>query len=166
MNREALKTLGLTDEQVNEVMKAYGKSIVELQNGLSAAQTDSENVKAELKKYQKDGELYVDPDEVKRLKQFETDTLSKEANAKKTAALTKLFKGANASDGATKLLIAGSKLDEIELDDKGEIKGGGELLKKAKADYADLFAADGNAGVPQGRTAGVDGGATKKQAVY
>lgn len=149
MNREALKALELSDEQVNGVMKLYGKAIVELQNGLTAAQADSESAKSELKKHQKGGELYVDPDEMMRLKNFEKDTLTKEANSQKTAALTKLFKGANVSDSATKLLIASKALDEIELDDKGEIKGGADILKKAKADYADLFAANGNSGVPQ-----------------
>lgn len=149
MKRDELKALELTDEQVNGVMKLFGQSVVELQNGLTAAQKDSETAKAELKKYQKGGELYYDADEVARLKNFEKDTLTKETNAKKTAGLTKLFKDANASDSATKLLISSSKLDEIELDDKGEIKGGAEILKKAKADYADLFATDGNSGVPQ-----------------
>ncbi len=163
MKREDLKALELTDEQVNSVMKLYGKSIVELQNGLSAAQADGESAKTELKKHQKGGELFIDPEEHERLKRFETDTLSKETNAKKTAALTKLYKGANASDGATKLLIAGSKLDEIELDDKGEIKNGGELLKKAKADYADLFGAGGNAGIPQSPD-GQKGGESPKKA--
>lgn len=161
MNREVLKALGLTDEQVNGVMKEYGKSITELQNGLSTAQADSETAKAELKKYQKGGELYIDGEEHTRLKNFEKDTLTKETNAKKTAALTKLFKGANASDSATKLLISSSKLDEIELDDKGEIKGGADILKKAKDDYADLFAVNGNSGVPQSPDG--EGGASVKQ---
>lgn len=161
MKREELKALELTDEQVNAVMKMYGKSITELQNGLSTAQADSETAKAELKKYQKGGELYIDGEEHTRLKNFEKDTLTKETNAKKTAALTKLFKGANASDSATKLLISSSKLDEIELDDQGEIKGGAEILKKAKDDYADLFAVNGNSGVPQSPDG--EGGASAKQ---
>ena len=149
MKREELKALELTDEQVNAVMKMYGKSITELQNGLSTAQADSETAKAELKKYQKGGELYIDGEEHQRLKTFETETL------------TKLFKGENASDSATKLLISSSKLDEIELDDQGEIKGGAEILKKAKDDYADLFAVNGNSGVPQSPDG--EGGASAKQ---
>lgn len=166
MNREVLKALGLTDEQVNGVMKEFGKSITELQNGLSAAQADSEAAKAELKKHQKGGELYIDGEEFTRLKSFEKDTLTRETNAKKTAALTKLFKGANASDSATKLLISGSKLDELELDDKGEIKGAADILKKAKADYADLFAENGNAGVPQTPVGGGGASATQRPKFY
>ncbi len=148
MKREELKALDLTDEQVNAVMKLYGASITELQNGLTTAQEESEKAKGELKKYQKGGELYIDGEEHNRLKNFEQDTISKETNAKKEAALTKLYKGANASDSAIKLLIKGHKLDEIELDDKGEVKGGADLLKTAQADYADLFSANGNSGVP------------------
>lgn len=162
MKRDDLKALELTDEQVNSVMKMYGKAITELQNGLSAAQSDSESAKAELKKYQKDGEYYIDPNEHKRLKTFETETLTKETKAKKTAALTKLYKGANASDSATKLLISSTNLDEVDLDDKGDVKGGSDILKKAKADYADLFPVNGNAGVPQNPDAPSGGGAAKK----
>jgi hypothetical protein len=159
MKREELEALELTGEQINAVMKLYGKAVTELQSGLSAAVADGEAVKAELKKYQKDGELYIDGNEYNRLKDFEKTTLEKDTTAKKTDALTKLYKSANASDSVVKLLIAGAKLDELELDEKGELKNGSELLKKAKADYADLFAANGNSGVPQAHDG--EGGATE-----
>ena len=55
MKREELKALGLTDEQINGVMENYGKSVKELQDGLTTAQSASESAKAELKKYQKKG---------------------------------------------------------------------------------------------------------------
>ena len=134
----------------------------------TAAETDSATAKLELKKYQKGGELYIDVKEHERLKAFEKDTILKETNGKKTAALEKLYKSANASDSATKLLISNAKLDEIELDDKGEIKGGEEMLKKAKADYADIFSDNGNTGVPQTNKSMTNGGGTanKKQVVY
>jgi hypothetical protein len=166
MKREELEALELTSEQVNAVMKLYGKSVTELQSGLSAAQADSESAKAELKKYQKNGELYIDGEEYQRLKSFEKDTIEKADKDKKTDALTKLFKGANASDSATKLLIKGTDFAKIEFDEKGEIKGGADILKQAKADYADLFAANGNSGVPQ--TPDGEGGApaTKRAKFY
>lgn len=167
MTREELKALGIADEQVNGVMVLHGKAMTEAANKATAAQTEAETAKAELKKYQKGGEFYHDPKEVERLKKFETDTLTKETRAKKTAALTKLYKGANASDSATKLLISSHNLDEIELDEKDEVKGGADLLKKAKADYADIFSANGNGGVPQTPEGGASGGSTsKKQVVY
>ena len=48
MKRDELKALELTDEQVNAVMKLYGKSITELQNGLTTAQEESEKAKGDL----------------------------------------------------------------------------------------------------------------------
>lgn len=160
MDREELKALGLTDEQIGSVMENYGKSVVNLQK--SADEKD-----AELKKYQKGGELYFDPAELERLKTFEKETLTRETNAKKTEALTKLFKGAKATDSVAKLLISGHDLEKLELDDKGEIKNGAELLKKAKADYADLFGGSGDKGVPQANPdAGGDAGTKTPQIVY
>ena len=160
MNREELKAMGLTDEQIGSVMENYGKSVVNLQK--SADEKD-----AELKKYQKGGELYFDPAELERLKTFEKETLTRETNAKKTEALTKLFKSAKATDSVAKLLISGHDLEKLELDDKGEIKNGAELLKKAKADYADLFGGSGDKGVPQANPdAGGDAGTKAPQIVY
>ena len=160
MNREELKAMGLTDEQIGSVMENYGKSVVNLQK--SADEKD-----AELKKYQKGGEYYTDPKEIERLKTFEKETLTRETNAKKTEALTKLFKGAKATDSVAKLLISGHDLEKLELDDKGEIKNGAELLKKAKADYADLFGGSGDKGVPQANPdAGGDAGTKTPQIVY
>ena len=160
MNREELNALGLTDEQIGSVMENYGKSVVNLQK--SADEKD-----AELKKYQKGGELYFDPAELERLKTFEKETLTRETNAKKTEALTKLFKSAKATDSVAKLLISGYDLEKLELDDKGEIKNGAELLKKAKADYADLFGGSGNTGVPQANPdAGGNAGNKTPQTVY
>lgn len=155
MNRDGLKAIGLTDEQVESVMQDHGKAI-------SSFQRTIDEKDAELKKYKKGGELYQDPAEFERLKTFEKDTLKKETNAKKTAALTKLFKSANASDSVAKLFVSGKNLDEIELDDKGEIKGGKDILNQAKADYADLFSTDGNGGVPQGSAAQTNGATAKK----
>lgn len=146
--REDLKALGLADEVVNAVMVLHGKKMTEAIRQASADNEQSKAAQEELKKYQKGGEYYVDKKEHERLKAFETETLTKAEREKKTAALTKLYKGANASDSAIKLLIKGHNLDEIELDDKGEVKNGAELLKTAQADYTDLFGADGNSGVP------------------
>lgn len=146
--REELKALGLDDELVEQVMRIHGEHSQKLASGITTANNERDAAKAELKRYQKGGDSYIDAKEHERLKAFEKDTLTKAEKDAKTAALTKLYKGANASDGAIKLLLKAQNLDEIELDEKGEIKGGAEFLKAAKADYADLFSANGNAGVP------------------
>ena len=165
--REELKALGLAEETVNAVMVLHGKKMTEAINKATADNADGKAAQEELKKYQKGGEYYVDKKEHERLKAFETETLTKAEREKKTAALTKLYKSANASDSAVKLLLKSHNLDEIELDDKGEVKGGVDVLKAAHADYADLFSANGNAGVPHATEGAQGNGATtKKQVVY
>src|SRR5690625_3180006 len=51
MNRELLKELGLTDEQIEEVMKAHGKSVNELKgqvNELESLKTQNEDLTKQL----------------------------------------------------------------------------------------------------------------------
>ncbi len=148
MKREELKALELTDEQINAVMRLHGFSITELHNGIRAAQAESETAKTELKRYQKGGDAYIDAKEHERLKAFETETLTKVEREKKKAALTKLYKSGGAKDSAIPLLLKGQNWDEIEIDDKEDVKNGTEILKAAQAEYADGFGVNGNTGAP------------------
>lgn len=160
MKREELKAKGIADADIDYILDAWHNEQKSLLGQVQTLTKERDDARAETKKYQKDGELYIDRDEHDRLKNFEKDTLTKEATAKKTAGLTKLFKEANASDSATKLFIKSTNLEEIELDDKGNVKGGADILKKAKADYADMFAS-GELGIPQSSDG--EGGASAKQ---
>lgn len=164
--RDELKALGLADETVNAVMSLHGKKMTEALNRATVAESDAAAAKAELKKYQKGGELYIDGEEHNRLKTFEKDTKNKETNAKKVSALTQLYKGANASDSVIKLLIKGQNLEEIEVDDKGNVKNGAELLKTAQADYAELFGEVGNGGAPQVPPGEGEASQTKRKKIY
>ena len=148
MKREDLKALELTDEQVNAVMRLHGMSITELHNGISAAQAESETAKTELKRYQKGGDAYIDAKEHERLKAFEKDTLTSANRKANEEALMELYRSENVSESAAKLLVKTHNLDEIERDENGKVKGGADIIKADKADYAELFSANGNAGVP------------------
>lgn len=167
--REDLKALGLADEVVNAVMVLHGKKMTEAINKATAESADGKAAQEELKKYQKGGEYYVDKKEHERLKAFETETLTKAKREKTTAALTKLYKDAGASESAVKLLIKGHNIDEIEVNEKDEIKNGAEFVKTAKADYADLFSGNGNAAAPhaaEGAQTNNGTSSNKKQVVY
>ena len=146
--RTELKALGLTDETIEAVMKHHGEHIAKIEECRKTAEEQRDKALTKLKGFQKGGSDYIDPEEHNRLKAFEKETLSKAIREKKTAALMKLYKSANVSESAAKLLIRTRNLDEVEVDDKDEVVGGGELLKADQADYADLFSATGNAGAP------------------
>ncbi len=114
MNREELKALGLTDEQIGSVMENYGKSVVNLQK--SADEKD-----AELKKYQRGGELYFDPAELERLKTFEKETKAEKVKATKDKAFDAMLTKLKVKDDFKKLLKKSLNYDELEVTDKGEI---------------------------------------------
>lgn len=114
MNREELKAMGLTDEQIGSVMENYGKSVVNLQK--SADEKD-----AELKKYQKGGEYYTDPKEIERLKAFETETKAEKVKAQKDKAFDAMLTKLKVKDDFKKLLKKSLNYDELEVTDKGEI---------------------------------------------
>ena len=61
-------------------------------------------------------------------------------------------------------MVKGTNLEEIDVDDKGVVKGGADLVKKAKTDYADL-ATSGESGVPQ-LSDGEGGASTKQRAKF
>ena len=158
MTREELKAIGVADESIDGVMKLHGVAVTEAKNSVTASVTaafnaEKESMQKELNRYQKGGDLFVDTKEFKRLQEFEQTTLNREITDKKTKGLKSLYTKANASESVAKLLIQSTDLNTIELDEKGEVKNGADILKKAKADYADLFADDGNNGVPQTPTA-------------
>lgn len=160
MKREVLKARGIADGDIDFILNEWHEGQKELLGQVQKLTKERDDAVSETKKYQKDGEFYIDRTEHDRLKNFEKDTLTKEATAKKTASLTKLFKDANAGDGATKLFIKSLNLDDIELDDNGNVKGGLDIVKKVKTEYADMFAS-GDSGVPQ--SPGGEAGASEKQ---
>ena len=145
--REELKALGLEAETVEAVMRIHGKHNAELEKVAKSAKQESEAAKEELKRYQKGGELFIDKAEHERLKTFETETLTKAEREKKKSLLVKLYKDGGAKESAIPLLLKGQNWDEIDVDDKDNIKNGAELLKTAKAEYAEGFGVNGNTGM-------------------
>lgn len=149
MTREELKTLGLTDEQVESVMKSYGKGVVELNNKLTAANQEKEALqnqltlnKAEIDKL-KDGDTAKNKELSDQLiaLQAKFDTIEKEskeqlAEQQKDFAIKLALKDANAYDDDIVL----SQLDKstIKLTD-GNLKGLKEQLDALKESKSFLF---------------------------
>ena len=146
--REELKALGLDDDLVEQVMRIHGEHNQKLASGITTANNERDAAKAELKRYQKGGDSYIDAKEHERLKAFEKDTLTSANRKANGEALMELYRSENVSESAAKLLVKTHNLDEIERDENGKVKGGADIIKADKADYAELFSANGNAGVP------------------
>ncbi|WP_285615073.1 phage scaffolding protein [Pseudobacillus badius] len=163
MNREALKELGLTDEQIDAVMKAHGQSVNTTKEELKTAQTEAQSLKDQLKERDTQlEELSAQSGNNEALKQ-QLEAL-KEANKQKAAeyeaklhkqtydyALDRALMGAKARNPlAVKALL---DTDVIKLDGD-KLLGLDDQLNKLRESDGYLFAGEAEPPKPSGYTPG------------
>ena len=71
MKREELKAKGLADADIDYILDAWHNEQKNLLGQVQTLTKERDDARAETKKYQKDGEFYIDPAEHKRLKTFD-----------------------------------------------------------------------------------------------
>lgn len=188
MNREQLKELGLTDEQIEEVMKAHGKSVNEYKEKaeqVDTLQSQIDDYKGQIaerdtqleelsEKAQGNEELTAQLDELKQLnEQTKTDYENKLNEQAFNHKLDNTLTSAKARN--TKAVKALLDLDIIKLED-GELKGLNEQLESLQKEHDYLFEQEEkpsnspqivNPGNPQGNgTGGNDDPFAAKLAKY
>lgn len=135
MNREQLKALGLTDEQIETVMKEHGKTVNGIKEQLEGVTNEREQLKTQLSDRDKQLEdLKKSTGDAEALKQqieqLQTDnkTAKEQYEAEKKSLRTetalKLKLAGKVHENALSNVIAEFNKDLIELDDNGEIKSG------------------------------------------
>lgn len=151
MNREALKKMGLTDEQIEDVMKAHGQSVNELKEQVSEVDTLNSQIDDyqkqiderdkqldELSKKAKGNEKLTS--EINELKKQNKETKEEyEAKLNEQAFNHKLsdaLKGASVRN--VKAVEALLDLDIVKLED-GELKGLNEQMESLKESDPYLF---------------------------
>lgn len=163
MNREELKKMGLTDEQINQVMASHGQSVNALNAEVATWKKTAEDAEKEVANKEK---------EIERLAPFEeqVDTLTTKNNDLKTQAST--------AEKSTKVIAALAKSnahdvndllkflnqDSITMDENGNLKGLDDQLKTLKEGKAWLFQSDKPAVPSYNPAGGVDPKAPKTMA--
>lgn len=152
MNREQLKELGLTDEQIEAVMREHGKTVNATKQQLESAESEKEDLKAQLAERDKQLEtLSKDAGLSEKLKeQIEQLKADNKAAKEKYEAEAKSLR----MDTALRLQLAGKVHDpdivlglldkeKIELDESGNIKSGfDDQLKSLQESKGFLFVQD------------------------
>lgn len=77
---------------------------------------------------------------------YKADVAAKELTAKKTAAYSDLLKNAGISEKRIGAILKVSRLDNIELDDKGAIKDADGVSARAKEEWKDFIVTEGTQG--------------------
>lgn len=139
MKQEFLKELGLADDVIAKIQAESGKEITALKSTADEWKSKHDNAQAELKKFDKGGEKYIDTAEIEALRKFKIDTETAQVRSKKESAVMSLLKDNKVSEKALKLLLKGVELDKIELSDDGKVKDADKIIAPIKTEYADFF---------------------------
>jgi predicted nucleic acid-binding Zn-ribbon protein len=142
MNTEALKALGLNDEQIKGVMAAHGKVINPIKEQVTALTAERDTTKAQLttvtgqldqlqKDHKGDAELKA---EIDTLKEANTQAQKDAADNLAKVKLDSATKLALVQSGAVNAKAVDALLDKsvLKLDDKGTLIGLDDQLKTLK----------------------------------
>lgn len=109
------------DDKVNELAELKGK------------------YDADLKRFQKGGENFIDREEYNSLKKYKEDTENKERQSAQTSAIEKLVgdEKYHFDKKAIKLLGIAARESGLKFNDKNEIENADEIMSKLTQDYGD-----------------------------
>ena len=180
LSRKMLKAMGIEEEKIEQIIDEHAETVNALKQQRDQYKVDAEKLPGVQKELddlkeaaEKDGENPYKAKYEELQQQFDdykADVTAKETKAKKTAAYRKLLKDAKVSEKRLDSILKLSPVDEIELDDKGEIKDAETVKKKIEEEWSDFIVTEEThgAGVQNppagGNPAGANGGGTKSRA--
>lgn len=148
-SRKFLKAMGIEEEKIEEIITAHTDVTDALKADRDKYKADAEKLPSVQKLYddlkkeveEKGDDSYKEKYE-KEHKDFEDYKASIDAeklNTKKVAAYKALLKKAGIKDKIIDLIVKGTSMDDIELDDNDEIKEADTRLDNVKKEYADYI---------------------------
>ena len=177
LTRRALKAMGISDEQVDEIIAAHTETVDALKEQRDAYKADAEklaDVQKQLDKATADLEAAgKDAYKVKyeALKEeyegYKTEQTKKESHAAKEKAYRALLQEAGVSEKRLESVLKVSDVDSVELDEKGGIKGADKLTEAIKTEWADFITTTETRGASTSNPpANNNGGAMTKADIY
>ena len=149
LTRRMLKAMGISDEQVDEIIAAHSETVDALKEQRDQYKADAEKlpeVQKQLDKAKTDLEATgKDAYKVKyeALKEeyegYKNEQTAKETRSAKERAYRELLKAAGITEKRIDSVVRVSDLDSVELDDKGAIKDADKLTESIKTEWADFI---------------------------
>lgn len=168
LTRKMLKAMGIEDEKIDQIIEEHAETVNALKQQRDQYKVDAEKLPGVQKELddlkeaaEKDGENPYKAKYEELQQQFDdykADVTAKETKAKKTAAYRKLLKDANVSEKRLDSILKLSPIDDIELDDKGEIKDAADVKKKIEEEWSDFIVTEETHGAESNNPPGGSGG--------
>ena len=163
-----LKAMGIEEEKIEQIIEEHAETVNALKQQRDQYKVDAEKlpgVQKELDEYkeaaEKDGEnpykaKYEETQQ--KFDDYKAEVTARETKAKKTAAYRKLLKDAKVSEKRLDSILKLSPVDDIELDDKGEIKDAENIKKKIEEEWSDFIVTEETRGAESNNPPGGSGG--------
>jgi len=150
LTRNYLKSMGLTDDQINSIIEAHTETVDGLKNEAAQYKADAEKlpeVQRQLKEAKDAAKNSGDYDKLKKeFDDYKADIQNKETAAAKKAALTKVAKDAGLSEAGIAKAVKYSDLSSFDLDENGDVKDGKALIKSLKEEWPEYIQTTGSKG--------------------
>lgn len=168
LTRKFLSAMGIEDDKVDEIIAAHTDTVNALKEQRDKYKEDAEKLPAVQKKLdeleaQGDKE---DPYKEKYEKlQVEFDTFkegveNEKIKAKKNKAYRELIKKAGVSEKRIDAIMKVTNIDNVELDEKGEIKDADKIIESIKKEWSDFIVTETQKGADTTTPPASTGGTT------
>lgn len=166
LTRKMLKGMSLTDEQIDTIIENHTETVNGLKEDIESLKESNETLSKDNKKLERVSKDYEElkktisesdnpyltqyEDEKKKhaetkaeYEKYKAGVEAKETESKKSNAYRKLLLDAGISDKLVDQVLnlakANKKLDNIEFDEKGEVKENTKIVENIKTDYASFI---------------------------
>lgn len=143
LTRNFLKSMGLTDEQVSGIIEAHSDTVEALKADRDRYKAEAEKLPDVQRQLDEAKAAAKDSGDYSRLKKdfddYKAAVEQEKAAAAKRAALAKVAKDAGLTEAGLAKVAKYTDLSRIELDDKGDVKNAGELIKSLKAEWPEYI---------------------------
>lgn len=168
LTRKMLKAMGIEEEKIEQIIEEHAETVNALKQQRDQYKVDAEKLPGVQKELddlkeaaEKDGEnpykaKYEDLQQ--QFDDYKADVTAKETKAKKTAAYRKLLKDAKVSEKRLDSILKLSPVDDVELDDNGEIKDAEDVKKKIEEEWSDFIVTEETHGADSNNPPGGSGG--------
>lgn len=149
LTRKFLKALGIEDEKIEQIIEEHTNVADRMNAEISKYKADAEalpRVQKELEKAQADLEAMekdgykVKYETIKReFDDYKNEQTKKETHAAKESAYRNLLKTAGISEKRIDTILRVSDVDDVTLDNDGNIDDAEKLIQKVKTEWADFI---------------------------
>ena len=178
LTRKMLRAMGIEDEKVEQIIEAHTESTDALKadrdkykeqlDALGDVQKELDKAVKNAEKLQKDLDAatpYKEKYETehKDFEDFKKGVEADKTKAKKSEAYKALLKKAGVSDKRFDAIVKVTSMDDIELDDNGEVKNADKLVESIKTDWSEFIVTKTTQGAPTETPPANTGGKMSKE---